>query len=263
MNDRIRAIVGKEWKDLLRNRITLSAMIAMPVLLTLVACAQVILISRVPFGPKDAAKAGELPAHLRALTNDPREATLLLMAYSALLIFSILPAVLPSLLAAHSIVGEKASKSLEPLLATPIRTWELLAGKLFAIVVPAVCPGLGCYAVYALTVWAMASPLIFGFVVSAPFVLSIVLVGPLLSVLGVAFGIMVSSRASDLQSAQSLSGFMVLPVIGIGIAQVFGAVALTLSSVLARAAGLVVVDVALLLLCISIFERETILSRWR
>jgi ABC-2 type transport system permease protein len=48
--------------------------------------------------------------------------------------------------AAFSIVEEKLSRSLEPLLATPVRTWELLLGKALSGAVPAllmtwVCAG--------------------------------------------------------------------------------------------------------------------------
>ena len=44
-----------------------------------------------------------------------------------LLMFLMVPAVLPSLFASYSVAGEKTSRTLEPLLATPIRTWELAA----------------------------------------------------------------------------------------------------------------------------------------
>jgi hypothetical protein len=47
-----------------------------------------------------------------------------------LMIFIIVPATLPTIIASYSIVGEKNNRSLEPLLATPTTDGELLAGKI-------------------------------------------------------------------------------------------------------------------------------------
>ena len=49
-----------------------------------------------------------------------------------LLMFMMMPVIIPVTIASYSIVGEKATHSLEPLLATPISTMELLAGKSLA-----------------------------------------------------------------------------------------------------------------------------------
>ena len=40
--------------------------------------------------------------------------------------------------AAHSVIGEKQARTLEPLLATPLRTGELLAAKVISAAVPGV-----------------------------------------------------------------------------------------------------------------------------
>lgn len=41
-------------------------------------------------------------------------------------------------IATFSIVEEKQTKTLEPLLATPVQTWELLIGKALSGAIPAV-----------------------------------------------------------------------------------------------------------------------------
>src|SRR6266849_1017764 len=53
-------------------------------------------------------------------------------------IFVILAAVLPTSIAAYSIVGEKVEKSLEPLLATPTTDGEILLGKSIAAFLPSI-----------------------------------------------------------------------------------------------------------------------------
>ena len=54
-----------------------------------------------------------------------------------------MPAYIPLSIATFSIIGEKLARSLEPVLAAPIRTSELLAGKAVAALVPGVLAGLG------------------------------------------------------------------------------------------------------------------------
>ena len=50
--------------------------------------------------------------------------------------FLLMPMILPSIIAAYSIVGEKTNHTLEPLLATPVKTWELLTAKMLASFIP-------------------------------------------------------------------------------------------------------------------------------
>ena len=62
--------------------------------------------------------------------------TLSLGAESIIYIFVVLATVLPSTIAAYSIVGEKVEKTLEPLLATPTTDGEILLGKSIASFIP-------------------------------------------------------------------------------------------------------------------------------
>ncbi len=50
--------------------------------------------------------------------------------------FVVIAAVLPTIIASYSFVGEKVEKSLEPLLATPTTDGELLLGKSLAAFLP-------------------------------------------------------------------------------------------------------------------------------
>jgi ABC-2 type transport system permease protein len=53
-------------------------------------------------------------------------------------LFLIMPTLLTSIIAAYSIIGGKNGRTLETLLAKPIRTWELLVGKALASIIPGV-----------------------------------------------------------------------------------------------------------------------------
>jgi ABC-2 type transport system permease protein len=50
--------------------------------------------------------------------------------------------------AAYSVVGEKQARTLEPLLATPLTTFELLAAKVLGALLPALGLTLGSFLVY-------------------------------------------------------------------------------------------------------------------
>ena len=70
------------------------------------------------------------------LTANGIPGTLSLGAESVIYIFVVITTVLPSTIAAYSIVGEKVEKTLEPLLATPTTDGEILLGKGIAAFIP-------------------------------------------------------------------------------------------------------------------------------
>ena len=59
----------------------------------------------------------------------PVEAMQSVMASNFMVLFLMMPLMVPVTIAAYSIVGEKVTHSLEPLLATPITTTQLLLGQ--------------------------------------------------------------------------------------------------------------------------------------
>src|SRR5918994_2527844 len=63
--------------------------------------------------------------------------------------------------AAYSVIGEKQARTLEPLLATPLTTFELLAAKVLGALVPAVSLTVACFAVYLAGVLLFARPGVF------------------------------------------------------------------------------------------------------
>jgi len=81
--------------------------------------------------------------------------------------------------------------------------------------------------------------------------------------IGLGAGVVVSSRASDPRSAQQLGSIVVLPIVALMIGQSAGAFLLSLPMALAAVAVLAVVDVVVLALGVSLFNREAILTRWK
>jgi len=61
-------------------------------------------------------------------------------------------------IAAHSVVGEKQARSLEPLLVTPITTFELLGAKVLGAFVPSIILTAAYFAIYVLAAALFAHP---------------------------------------------------------------------------------------------------------
>jgi ABC-2 type transport system permease protein len=175
-----------------------------------------------------------------------------------------MPAIIPVTIASYSIVGEKTTRTLEPLLATPISTAQLLAGKALAAAIPGLLASMACFVIFAAgTALLAASPAVALHLLSPLWLLGIFVVGPLLSLTGVSLAVMISSRVNDPRAAEQLSALIILPVMALFLGQMLGAVVLNQNLMLLIAGGLVVVDSALLYFATQLFQRETILTRWR
>jgi ABC-2 type transport system permease protein len=165
--------------------------------------------------------------------------------------------------AAYSVIGEKQARTLEPLLATPITTFELLTAKVLAAVVPSIGLTLVSYTLYLIGIAVLAEPGAFS-ILLAPRSLGVVfLLGPLAAIAALQLAVCVSSRVNDVRSAQQIGALIILPIAGLLIAQLTGTVMLTVPVILGMAAVLVVIDVALMAIGIRLFDRESILTRWK
>jgi ABC-2 type transport system permease protein len=91
----------------------------------------------------------------------------------------------------------------------------------------------------------------------------VLLVGPLLAVLSVNFAIMVSSRVNDPRVAEQLSVVTIVPIMGLFFGQVSGLLIINKQIVLILALVLLVIDAIMVQIAIRLFQRETILTRWK
>jgi ABC-2 type transport system permease protein len=172
--------------------------------------------------------------------------------------------VIPVTIAAYSIVGEKTTRSLEPLLATPITTIELLIGKCVAAVVPAVLATYAAFGLFALGSWLMvANKSLLSALFDMRWLIAIFIVGPLLAVMAVVFCIMVSSRVTDPRVAEQVSMVIIVPVMAGFFGQVAGLFVLDRTIITVVAAVMLALDALMIYLATRVFQRENILTRWR
>jgi ABC-2 type transport system permease protein len=178
--------------------------------------------------------------------------------------FAVIAAVLPTVIASYSFVGEKVERSLEPLLATPTTDGELLLGKCLAAFLPSMAAtyigAAGFVAV--MDYWSYTNQGVF-MLPNLNLALILGVVAPLACIVSVEANVIVSSRVSDVRAAQQLGGIVVLPIILVlMLGSLFAfmpadLLALVISGVLAIAA------VALFYVSKATFRREEILTRWK
>lgn len=205
-----------------------------------------------------------LQAEVVSLTEAQFSATATLLINLFTSYFAIIAAILPTIIASYSFVGEKLEKSLEPLLATPTTDGELLFGKSLASFIP--CVGATYIGALIFTVIIDAWSTINIGALLVPNVYWLIVMGavtPLVCVLSVEANVIISSRVNDIRAAQQLGAFVILPIILVLVlATTVQTIPLdTLALVLSG--GIAVADVALFYVSKATFQREEILTKWK
>lgn len=177
--------------------------------------------------------------------------------------FVIGAATLPTTIAAYSIVGEKVSKSLEPLLATPTTDGEILLGKGLAAFVPTVLAmWAGSVIFQALVDFFTRGPFGYLFYPNWQMVIILLVTMPLATLLAIEACVVISSRVTDVRSAQQYSGVIFLPLIFLYIAAEIK-LPLNATNLLIISGGLAGIVLVLFFVGLKTFHREEILTRWK
>jgi ABC-2 type transport system permease protein len=168
----------------------------------------------------------------------------------------------PMAIATQSVIGEKTARSLEPQLATPMEVSELLIGKAISSAIPAILATWAVYVLYGLVNGAITEPVMTRLIFNETWRVAMLTLVPLICLLSVMLGIIVSSRVNDARTAQQIGGFIVIPVIGVAVAGFFSGQA-TFSMEQVIIGDLVVALLIGLSLVIGnwVFDRESILTR--
>lgn len=267
--NKIKTIISKEWAEVFKNRLVLFSVAFLPLVF--------VALPLITLGALGDTGGADIPATLESGNSLPGygeicvemaltegECLQIYMLDLFTLLFMILPVMIPVTIAAYSIVGEKTSRSLEPLLATPITTVELILGKSLAAIIPAVVATWVGYLIYAVGARILLnSDAVFARLLDPLWLIAVFIVGPLLTVFAVCVAIMVSSRVTDPRVAEQLAGVIVLPLILVLTGQSIGFFLLNRTMVLVAAVIIFLLDIGLVYLAIRTFERENILTRWK
>jgi ABC-2 type transport system permease protein len=264
---KIKTIIRKEWAEVFKNRMVLFTVAFLPLLMTAIPLG-ILYSTRGVASATGSAVDSQLPSEVTQsmCPNDlsGSECFQVFMVSEFMMLFMLVPVAIPVTIAAYSIVGEKTTHSLEPLLATPITTVELLVGKCLAAVIPAILATYAAFGIFALGTWVLvANKILLSALLDARWLIAIFLVGPLLALLAVVFSLMVSSRVNDPRVAEQISMIIILPVLGGFFGQVAGLFVLNKQIISIIAITMVGLDTVMLYLATRVFQREQILTRWK
>jgi ABC-type Na+ efflux pump permease subunit len=169
----------------------------------------------------------------------------------------------PAMLAAWSVVGERDQGTLEPVLTTPLRRGELVAGKALAIFVPGVAISYLLYGVFFAITQLFATSTAAAAVRHAPQLPAALVFIPLLAGWAIWAGMAISTRATDTRVAYQLSALSSLPPVAIAALLSFNVITPDFTSAAVFAGALLLIDCIASVGVSRLFDRERLVTGTR
>ncbi len=260
---RIRTILYKEWEEVFKNKMVIFTISFMPLIFTVLP---LVILSVLNSSGTIEGSSADVPAQFMAICGNvpAKDCMQIYIMNQFMLMFMMMPLVIPTAIAAYSIVGEKTTRSLEPLLATPITTTELLVGKALAAAGPAIVISWASFFIFLLLMpLAGATPGLVRYVTGSVWMMAVLIIGPLLAIAAVNLAVMVSSRVNDPRVAEQVAGVLIVPVLAVLFGQLAGLIVLNLAFITVSILIMIAVDIAMIYFGAKLFQRETILTRWK
>jgi len=240
-------ITRKDFLEFRRNRYVFWTLIGMPIIFSLLG--PVILLA-VPFS--DPSLEGEV------------EQILPLLMGMILFMLSLVPAIVPTIVASHSFVGEKVNRSLEPLLATPTTDSELLFGKILAAFLPTMAGTYIAFAINIIAIDLILLPVVGQLLLpNLSWVIAMFFFAPAIGITSIEANVLVSSRMSDVRAAQQVGGLIVMPVVLLFVGSLINVFAITPVNMLILSSIFGLTAFALFQVSRRLFQREKILTKWK
>jgi ABC-2 type transport system permease protein len=254
-------ILRREWLETVRNRLLMSTILLPPIVLTVAPLLLAGVVGEEALPPEFATQILAQKPEWASFT--PGELAGAFAVQQFLVFFLLMPAYIPLSIATFSIIGEKLARSLEPVLAAPIRTSELLAGKAIAALVPGVLAGWVTYVVFVLLASLVYGPALLGVVTDGSWLAGVFLLGPAVGLSSVVAGVIVSARVNDPRVAQQIGGVIVVPIVALVLIQATGTLLVGPLGYTVLAVVILGVSLVGLRVGVRLFDREAILTRWR
>jgi ABC-2 type transport system permease protein len=235
--ERIRAVVRKELRDFRRNRFLVGTMAVLPLIFLV---SPMITLLKIP-------------------SSSPASVVDHAVGASSLLLF-VVPAVIPPIMAAYSVIGERDQGTLEPFLTTPIRAEELLLAKAIAVFLPSVVVAYGIYFAFALTIRFGAAHVVSAAVWHTPQMLAQLAFTPLIAIWAIWVGIAMSVRARDVRVAQQLATLASLPTLAVTSLITFRVITPSVKLAVVLAVVLLVIDIRAWRFVSKLFDRERLIT---
>ncbi len=262
---RLRALFFKELLDVIRNRgallpVGLIALVSL-VLPFVIAVLIPAMTGQRLGDDRDLVKVSLATGTPLDLTADALVQYFLFQQF--LMVFLLIPITGAMALAAHAITGEKQARTLEPLLATPLTTTELLMAKVLGALTPTLAISTAGVVVYFTGIALLAEPGVLRAMMTLRTWLLLVFIGPAAALVSLQAALVISSRVNDPRTAQQFGVLIIIPLTAVLVAQFTGAFWLSATMLALAGVSLLAVWLVLTVISVALFDRETILTRWR
>ncbi|MHA2358598.1 MAG: ABC transporter permease subunit [Candidatus Heimdallarchaeaceae archaeon] len=262
--NRVFAMVKKDLREFVKSKYVLSVIIFMPLFFALLfPFSTVVPIAQLDPSEFQDGEYGAFVNNLFSKTIDnweslnPQAQTLIIISYGMFVAVLLLPIIIPAVTASESIVGEKERKTMEAILASPMSESEIVLSKIISSFVPSIIGTLFSAIAYMIFIDILLYPHI-GFILF-PDLLSMVLVfifSPMISIISVELMIMISTRVTSVRDAYQIGSLVVLPLIMLVAAEMFGMLLNSLATLFGGIGILVIIIAILFRFASAIFDRE-------
>jgi ABC-2 type transport system permease protein len=221
-------IAVKEWNEILRDFYVLGILVFLP--LAMVGTLVVLIYFYMTFFIHNLDQVqvmlSAIPkAYLKGLSGytDIQKVAILPIKIVGLPFFLLIPLLMSGIITSDSFAGERERNTLEPLLVTPTRDWELLLGKVLTPFLPALLVTWISFGLLTKGVSSLINPHFLSPVFpDKVWVVSVALVVPLFLTGTVLAEILISARVSSVKAASALNMLLSFPVLAVMLVQSTG-----------------------------------------
>lgn len=227
------AIVQKDFRSITANRRLFTAILIVPLILTIVFPS--ILIIAIHFAPDDPDIQKLLQLLPQAAQGESLEVTVanMFLNYILPLFFLMIPIMTASIMAASSFVGEKEKQTLETLLYSPLSLRQIFRAKVLASFLLSMLVSLSSFLAMILVLELEAFFLMDSLLLpSISWIVILLLVSPAISLIAVTLIVRGSAKAQSVEESQQGAVFLILPIILLAAGQFTGIMLLSVWALL-------------------------------
>ena len=226
---RVMVLIRKEWRQALRDTSALVPVVLFPLLFSIILPGAA--VGLIAHSASSETRIHGLEPFLdlvASVSGDGMGPQQLLVTAVVTYVFAplilIIPVIVATAGATAAFVGERERGTLEGLLYGPITVRELFLAKTLASVIPAVLLTWASFLGFSVVANAAAWPVMRGIVFpDVTWTLAVLVLVPLIAFLVISVIVGVSNRAKSVQSAQGIAVFFILPLVGMIVSQIAGA----------------------------------------
>jgi len=255
------AIIRKDFRGITANRHLFSAILIVPLILTIVLPS--IFVFLVHFAPEDQDLQKMVELLPQASQSGSFESTVIGLIFNNIMpiFFLMIPIMTASIMAASSFVGEKEKRTLETLLYCPLSLKQIFRSKVLASFLLSMLVSFISFFSMLLVLETEAFFLTRSLLLpSASWIVIMLVVSPALSLIAITLIVRGSAKAQSVEESQQAAVFLVIPVILLVVGQFTGILLVSVWVLLGLGAVCALLAWILIKKCMGRFTYEMLLK---